>query len=200
MVPGLRALSRNSAQQLGLALETARAEEKWAASKSVKWSDYSKNLLSKAKQELGPIERLDELVPGIRSKGKRIVVLEDKQSRIDLFKKWFGDQHDLVCTAVIREGIDALREKKADVLFLDYDVHDKGDRPLREWLRVEKWRKELDGLDLATYAGWLSEKHRPETVVVHSRNPIGQRMLLKHLEKKEFKPVRWPFHYKWEGL
>ena len=200
MVQRVRTLSRDSAQQLGLALEKARAEEKWASSQSVVWSDYSKSLLRTAKEQLGTIEPLASLVPGLRDAGKRIVVLEDKQSRIDLFHKWFGGRHDLVCTKVIREGIDMLREKKADVLFLDYDVHDTSDRTLREWLSVELWRKELDGLDLATYAGWLGEKHRPETVIVHSRNPIGQQLLLKHLKKRDFKPVRWPFDYKWAGL
>lgn len=197
----MRTLSRKAAQKLGATLEKARAEEKWAAKQgkdiSGWWADAA---LRRAKEELGPIEPLDLLVPTLREQGKRIVVLEDKQSRIDLFKKWLGGTHDVVCTAIIREGIEMLREKKADVLFLDYDVHDKGDRTLREWLRVEHWRKELDGLDLATYAGWMKPEHRPETVVVHSRNPVGQKMLLKHLKQKDFKPVRWPFHYDWAGL
>lgn len=198
---GNTTLSRESAHQLGLKLEQARAEEKWAAKEGKDFHGWwAEKALRKAKEELGPIEPLESLVPGLLSAGKRVVVLEDKQSRLDLFQRWFGGHHDLVQTAVIREGIELLREKKADVLFLDFDVHDKGDRTLREWLRVEQWRKELDGLDLATYAGWLKPEHRPETVVVHSRNPIGQRMLLKHLQKKDFKPVRWPFHYEWVGL
>lgn len=201
-------LSRKSAQRLGLKLEKARAEQ-WAAEKGKGVSPSSPSspsrsywwdeALRRAENALGPIEPLEKLVPSLCSEGKRIVVLEDKKSRIDLFNKWFGSRHDLVQTAIIREGIEYLREKKADVLFLDYDVHDKGDATLREWLHVEHWRKELDGLDLATYAGWMSPKHRPATVVVHSRNPIGQKMLLEHLRAKNLDPVRWPFQYEWPG-
>lgn len=195
---GVRTLSRDAAQKLGLDLEQARAEEKWAAAKGVKGFKHE-DMLKKAQQDLGPIERLEKLVPGILTAGKRIVVLEDKKSRVDLFKKWFGPHHDLAITQVIREGIDMLREKKADLLFLDFDVHDPGDTSLREWLKVDSWRKELDGLDLATYAGWMQDEHRPTEVVVHSRNPIGQQMILKQLKRDRFKPIRWPFHYDWDG-
>ena len=193
---------REIAHAWGHALEAARAEEKRAAKgpggEQLDFKGLS--LLRRVEQERGPLPILDVLVPELRAVGKRIVVLEDKQSRLDRFAKWFGPSHDLVQTKVIREGIDLLREKRADFLFLDFDVHDPGDHTLREWLDVHPSRKELDGLDLAYYIKKMPVKSRPGTVVVHSRNKVGASMMTDFLVKIDMKPVNWVFDYDWTGV
>ena len=138
-------------------------------------------------------------MPGLRALNQRVVVLEDKDKRLDIFKCWFTN-YDLACTKVIREGVNLLLEKQADFLFLDFDVHDPGDRTLREWLNVEPKRKELDGLDLAYYVRRMAPKDRPGTVVVHSRNKVGAAMMTDFLVKIDMKPVNWVFDYDWTGV
>jgi len=193
---------REIAHAWGHALEAARAEEKRAAKgpggEQLDFKGLS--LLRRVEQERGPLPILDVLVPELRAVGKRIVVLEDKQSRLDRFSKWFGASHDLVQTKVIRDGIELLREKRADFLFLDFDVHDPGDSTLREWLDVHPKRKELDGLDLASYIKKMPLKSRPGTVVVHSRNKVGASMMTDFLVKIDMKPVNWVFDYDWTGV
>lgn len=192
--------SRDDAHYLGAALEAARAAEK----RSAKSADQGEldlphlSLLRKSEQELGPDDRLDVLVPALRNLNQRIVVLEDKEKRVNIFKHWFQN-YDFACTKVIREGIDMVREKVADYLFLDFDIHDLGDSALRDWLRVSKKRKELDGLDLAEYVARMPEGTRPKNIIIHSRNPIGRKLLKQFLERKKLNPVMWAFKYNYEG-
>jgi hypothetical protein len=193
--------NREDAHALGAALEASRAEEKRAAQGggSAQQSLLALPLLRKAEQDLGPPSVLDALVPGLRALNQRVVVLEDKQKRLDIFKCWFTN-YDLACTKVIREGVSLLLEKQADFLFLDFDIHDPGDRTLREWLNVPSGRKELDGLDLAYYvAKRLPVEKRPKNIIIHSRNPVGRRLMREYLEKRELKPVMWAFQYGYRG-
>jgi hypothetical protein len=189
---------REIAHAWGLALEAARAEEKRATQSpgGGQFEFSGMSLLRSAEQERGPIPILDILVPELRVVGRRIVVLEDSATRIALFEKWFGATHELVHTKVIRKGLELL-QSPTDFLFLDFDVHDPGDTTLRQWLRVEPARKELDGLDLAQ--GLNRSKDRPGTIIVHSRNKIGAGMLLDFLMRNGQKPFSWPFDYSWTG-
>lgn len=193
--------TREDAHKLGAALEAARAEEKRAAQGShpEQLSFPELPLLRRAEQDLGPVQRLDVLVPELRALKQRVVVLEDKDKRLDIFKCWFTN-YNLACTKTIREGVNLLLAERADFLFLDFDIHDPGDRTLREWLRVPSRRKELDGLDLAYYvAKRLPEEKRPKHIVIHSRNPVGRRLMREYLEKRGIKVIMWAFHYEWEG-
>lgn len=193
--------TREDAHALGEALEAARAEEKRAAQGggSGEQSLTALPLLRRAEQDLGPLSVLDVLVPGLRTLNQRVVVLEDKEKRLDLFKCWFTN-YDLACTKVVREGIELLRMKQADYLFLDFDIHDPGDHTLREYLRVQKDRRELDGLDLAYYVTKrLPVELRPKNIIIHSRNPMGRRLMKKHLEERGVTPTMWAFNYGWQG-
>lgn len=193
--------NREDAHALGAALEAARAEEKRAAQGAgpEQLSFPELPLLRRAEQDLGPVSVLDVLVPELRALNQRVVVLEDKDKRLDIFKCWFTN-YDLACTKTIREGVNLLLEKQADFLFLDFDIHDPGDRTLREWLRVPSKRRELDGLDLAYYvAKRLPIEKRPKHIIIHSRNPVGRRLMREYLEKRDVKPVMWAFQYEYRG-
>lgn len=193
--------TRADAHALGAALEAARAEEKRAAQGSgpEQLSFPELPLLRRAEQDLGPPSVLDVLVPSLRTLNQRVVVLEDKDKRVDLFKCWFTN-YDFASTKVIREGVGLLLEKRADFLFLDFDIHDPGDRTLREWLHIGPKRRELDGLDLVYYVmKRLPEEKRPKNVIIHSRNPLGRRLMQEYLEKHGLQPVMWAFNYEWQG-
>jgi hypothetical protein len=193
--------TRSDAHALGAALEAARAEEKRAAEggdpEQLSFAELP--LLRRAEQDLGPPSVLDVLVPSLRTLNQRVVVLEDKDKRLDIFKCWFT-HYDLACTKTIREGVNLLLEKQADFLFLDFDIHDPGDRTLREWLRVSSERKELDGLDLAYYvAKRIPIEKRPKNIIIHSRNPMGRRLMQEYLARRGVTSTLWAFHYEWEG-
>jgi hypothetical protein len=193
--------NREDAHALGAALEAARAEEKRAAqsASSGQRALPEMPLLRRAEQDLGAPSVLDALVPGLRALNQRVVVLEDKDKRLDIFKCWFTN-YDLACTKTIREAVGLLLEKQADFLFLDFDIHDLGDHTLREWLHVPSSRKELDGLDLAYYvAKRIPVELRPKNIVIHSRNPVGRRLMREYLEKRELVPVMWAFQYEYRG-
>ena len=193
--------NREDAHVLGAALEAARAEEKRAAQGggSGQQSFAEVPLLRRAEQDLGPVAVLDVLVPELRALNQRVVVLEDKDKRLDIFKCWFTN-YDYASTKTIREGVNLLLEKQADFLFLDFDIHDPGDRTLREWLRVPSKRRELDGLDLAYYvAKRIPVELRPKNIVIHSRNPVGRRLMREYLEKRDIKPTMWAFQYEYGG-
>lgn len=140
-------------------------------------------------------------MPGLRTVGQRVCVLEDRESRNSLFRSWMGKEHAVTCHTTLRTSIEDLYKEKSHFLFLDFDIHDRSDRTLREWLGVDPWRKELDGLDLATYvAKRLAPEKRPDHIIIHSRNPIGRRLMREYLERKGFAPLLWAFDYTWTGL
>jgi hypothetical protein len=128
-------------------------------------------------------------------KSKRIVVVEDRDSRLDLFKDWFKT-HDLACAKTVAGGAEYLMEKPADYLYLDFDLHDLGNDQIRHECRVPWNRKELDGLDMAFFTvSRLPKEMQPKQVVVHSRNPVGSLLLMRYLRKSGFKPTYWRFNY-----
>ncbi len=196
---GFKAVDRNFAQAVGTALETARAEEKrfTKGGGTGKRPVRALSLLQSAYESYGPAPVLDTLVPGLRTVNKRLVVVEDKDKRLDLFQGWFGNKHDLCMSKTVRGSIDHIIALRADFLFLDFDLHDAGDRTLRDWLKVSPSRRELDGLDVADYVCTLPERFRPEAVIVHSRNPVGRDLIQKRLALAGIKAVMWAFNYKW---
>lgn len=128
-------------------------------------------------------------------------MLEDRESRNSMFRSWFGKEHSITCHTKLRTSIEDLYKTKSHFLFLDFDIHDEGDRTLREWLNVHPKRKELDGLDLATYvAKRLPIDKRPDHIIIHSRNPIGRKLMHEYLHRKGLKSLLWAFDYEWTGL
>lgn len=118
-----------------------------------------------------------------------------------MFRSWFGKEHDVACHTTLRGGVEHLYEKKSNFLFLDFDIHDPSDSTLRKWLGVHPTRKELDGLDLAGYvAKGLPADKRPDHIIIHSRNPIGRKLMSEYLARKGIASVLWAFDYEWTGL
>jgi len=95
-----------------------------------------------------------------------IFVLEDSPERIKWFRKTFEDCN-LKFTDDVKIACEELRTKDYDLIFLDRDLgHPRGE----------------NGEDVA----WAmkEEKLAPEaTVVVHTVNPRGQRVIKRYLEE-----------------
>lgn len=118
-----------------------------------------------------------------------------------MFRSWFGKEHSIECHVTLRGAVEHLYKEKSNFLFLDYDIHDKSDRTMREYLRVDSWRRELDGLDLAYYvAKRLPVEKRPDHIIIHSRNPIGRKLMHEYLHRYDIPSLLWAFDYVWTGL
>jgi len=95
-----------------------------------------------------------------------IFVLEDSPERIKWFRTTFGDCN-LTFTDDVKEACDELRTKDYDLIFLDRDLgHPRGE----------------SGEDVA----WAMKEEKlaqNATVVVHTVNPRGQRVMNRYLEE-----------------
>lgn len=188
--------TREAASKLGFALEGARAEEKEYGPMGT-----GAALLRRAQLELGIMFDITTRVPELLTPNKNIVVLEDRETRNSQFRSWFGATNRLTCCTTLLEAVFQLSSRPVDVLFIDYDIHDKGTTDFRHWLRVSDPRRELDGLDLAhVVADRLPEHMCPKRIVVHSRNPVGRHLIGDYLKASGIDSVLWPFDYQWKGL
>lgn len=108
----------------------------------------------------------------------RIFVLDDMESRIESFVKWYGHKHELVVAKDADEAITILSKDLAfDVLFLD---HDLGDR-----IFVDV-KDENTGSRVAKF---LSDKKVEGMIIVHSWNPVGAKNMLAYLSKAIYIPI-----------
>jgi len=95
-----------------------------------------------------------------------IFVLEDSPERIKWFQKTFGDCN-LTFTDDVKTACEELRTRDYDLIFLDRDLgHPRGE----------------SGEDVA----WVMKEEKlaqNATVVVHTVNPRGQRVIKRYLEE-----------------
>lgn len=111
----------------------------------------------------------------------KIFILEDSESRIEYFSKKF-DNHDVtICTEIIPNVYDILKNKEFDMLFLDHDIQPPTLNIVPNGNTIAKYMVENK---LQTHA----------IVYVHSMNPIGANNIVKTLDKAGYE-VQWiPFH------
>jgi len=108
----------------------------------------------------------------------RFFILEDMDIRIEAFKKWYGEQHELVIAKNATEAIDILsKDLNFDVLFLD---HDLGDRIF------VSTKDENTG---STVAQFLEGKDIRGEIIIHSWNSVGAKNMLSYLPQAKYIPI-----------
>lgn len=110
----------------------------------------------------------------------KILILEDDIERIVQFKKNMSDGNLLVFVDDPKEAIDLLQEGKWDVLFLDHDLGGQVFVPSGK----------NTGYEVATFLE-VNKEFRPETIVVHSMNPVGANNIMAALKTAKRFPGAW---------
>lgn len=108
----------------------------------------------------------------------RFFILEDMNIRIEAFKKWYSEQHELIIATNATEAIDILsKDLNFDVLFLD---HDLGDRIF------VSTQDENTGSRVAKF---LEDKDIKGKIIIHSWNPSGAKNMMSYLPQAIYRPI-----------
>lgn len=109
----------------------------------------------------------------------KILILEDSEDRIELFKRNF-EGAQLIFTDKPIEAIGELKKGEFFAIFLDHDlggnVHAASDE--NSGYAVAKWLEE-------------NPKHKPKYIVLHSLNPAGVANMQKALPEAKVVPFVW---------
>lgn len=109
---------------------------------------------------------------------KKVLILEDDDTRIELFKKRFEEEDELHIVKHAQEAIDLLKENSYDLICLD---HDLGDQQM-------EWDEEDCGLVVADYI----HEHPVECpVIVHSFNTARAMRMVYQMSTASYKPGFW---------
>jgi CheY-like chemotaxis protein len=113
----------------------------------------------------------------------RILVLDDDLDRHDLFRKVLS-RHKALLVQTVAACIEALKETKYDLVYLD---HDLADFCAENKIPGMYGSQELTGVDVARFmANDLPIEQRPKEVVVHSWNPDGAKRIVDTLKDAGF--------------
>lgn len=102
-----------------------------------------------------------------------ILILEDNDTRIEIFKKWFPCDVDIVKTS--KEAIELLKKNFYSICLLDHDLGDQ--------IYVESG--EGTGWEVAKY---ITENNIKSDVIIHSCNSVGARNMLSLLPNANWFP------------
>jgi len=132
----------------------------------------------------------------------RILFLDDDRIRHDTFAKRFANAECVHVETFDEFERALLRGSKFDVIFLDHDLNDFGNRSVMEsvWACYgSSEQTELTGTDAAVLVAGLPTEKKPEQVVVHTHNPPGGDRMVLILEKANIPVIRQPFKGKQSG-
>lgn len=122
---------------------------------------------------------------------KRILVLDDDETRHDIFSDALTGNIVTHVWTVDDACHELEAQDKFDLVYLDHDLNDHG---VRSTMASTYGEVELTGYDVALFiARRLDEAKRPNKVIVHSWNPPGARMMVACLREVGISATYEPF-------
>ena len=117
---------------------------------------------------------------------KRILFLDDMQTRHEVFMKWCPPSWLVTKVHTAEEAIDVLREMEFDIVCLDHD------------LAVHHYGKHTDdvftGLEVVRTIVRENLQHKAQ-FFIHSMNPVGSTAMVNMLFKSGRDAIQAPFHH-----
>jgi hypothetical protein len=114
----------------------------------------------------------------------KILILDDDLDRHHSFARLFTPKHSTLHVQSVAKCVEALRETRFDVVFLDHDLADFCDENTEVGMYGSR---DLTGVDVALFmAKDLPEDRRPGEIIVHSWNPAGAKRMVETLQGAGF--------------
>ncbi len=116
-------------------------------------------------------------------KKKKILFLDDQESRHNLFKNNTGSRIEIISVYTARQAIEKLdKEGPFDTVYLDHDLDG-----------VYMPSDEGSGYRVAEHISYMDKEKRPSKVVVHSWNEEGAIKMVKLLKEAGQRVAYTPF-------
>lgn len=123
---------------------------------------------------------------------KRVLIVEDDETRCDWFRRRLG-QHELDVTCSVEEAINRLGEKEYDLILLDHDL-------LEDHYYSDEPDDERTGYAVAAWLAAHPGSQPRAIIVVHSLNYAGAQRMVEALVSAGFDAEHVPFPLLQSGL